>query len=59
MVVFRLKAEQLDTINTFLNMLLNKIVYYQFPKGFEEDPNSYLQLLQVLYGFDGVYPQMT
>ena len=47
---FGLKAEQLNTINAFLNVLLNKIVYCQFSEGFEEDLNSCLQLLRALYG---------
>jgi len=47
---FGLKAEQLDAINAFLNAKLDEIVYCHFPEGFEEDPNSCLQLLRALYG---------
>ena len=42
---FRLKAEQLDTVNIFLNVKLDETVHCQFPEGFKEDPNYCLQLL--------------
>src|SRR5205814_932149 len=49
-VVFGLSAEQLDTVNAFLNADLDKEVFCCFPEGFKGDPNSCLRLLQALYG---------
>ena len=42
---FGLIAEQLDAVSAFLNAKLDEEVYVQFSEGFEEDPNSCLQLL--------------
>jgi len=49
-VAFDLTAEQLDTVNAFLNAELDEEVFCHFSEGFEGDSNSCLQLLYVLYG---------
>ena len=48
--VFGLIAEQLDAVSAFLNAKLDEEVHVRFPEGFEEDPDSCLQLLRALYG---------
>ena len=45
---FNLKAQQFNTINTFINSKLNKIVYYKFLEGFKQE-GYYLLLLCTLY----------
>src|SRR5439155_8126477 len=47
---FGLIAEQLDAVTAFLNAKLDEEVHVRFPEGFEEDPDSCLQLLRALYG---------
>ena len=45
---FNLKAQQFNTINTFINSKLNKIVYYKFLEGFKQE-GCCLLLLCALY----------
>jgi hypothetical protein len=47
---FGLMAEQLDTVNAFLNAKLDELVYCYFPEGFEGDFDCCLRLLRALYG---------
>jgi hypothetical protein len=46
---FDLETAQLDSVNAFLNSVLDEIVYCEFPEGFEESGNCLL-LKRALYG---------
>jgi Reverse transcriptase (RNA-dependent DNA polymerase) len=46
---FDLETAQLDSINAFLNSVLDEVVYCEFPEGFEESGNCLL-LKRALYG---------
>ena len=46
---FDLETAQLDSVNAFLNSVLDEVVYCEFPEGFEESGNCLL-LKRTLYG---------
>jgi Reverse transcriptase (RNA-dependent DNA polymerase) len=47
---FDLETVQLDSVNAFLNSVLDEVAYCEFPEGFEENGNCLL-LKRALYGF--------
>jgi hypothetical protein len=49
MAVFDLEAEQLDALNAFINSLIDKEAYIQYPPGVPRS-TKVLMLLRVLYG---------
>ena len=46
---FRLDMKQFDTINAFVNSLLDEEIYVEMPPG-RSKPGYVLQLIQALYG---------
>ena len=49
MAYFDLETRQMDTINTFVNCDLDKVVYMRLPLGFKK-PGKVLLLNKALYG---------
>jgi hypothetical protein len=47
--IFNLDGWQLDTINAFINLELDELVYCELPAGFQV-PGKCIRLLQALYG---------
>lgn len=50
---FKLTVKQYDAVNAFINSVMNKEIYINYPKGIDRPTNinsPYLLLLQALYG---------